>query len=83
MRNFMKRNNISHQAASNIKRARAKVDKELLNGFFYDLGKTLDKSGPVLPSNLYNYDETNLQDDPGREWMLVRRGRRRVENVKT
>ena len=59
--------------------APTQVDVQM-NDFFYL--QWLDKTGPVPPSNLYNYDETNPQDDPGREWVLVRRRRRRVENVK-
>ena len=82
IRNFVRRNNISKRAASNIKRARAKVDENDPNEFFDNLEKTVEKTGPVPSSNIYNYDETNLQDDPGRDWVFVRRGRRRVENVK-
>ena len=38
--------------------------------------------GDVPATNIFNYDETNLQDDPGRNWVFVRRGRKRVETVK-
>ena len=38
--------------------------------------------GDVPATNIFNYDETNLQDDPGHNWLFVRRGRKRVENVK-
>ena len=38
--------------------------------------------GDVPATNIFNYDETNLQDDPGHNWVLARRGRKRVENVK-
>ena len=38
--------------------------------------------GDVPATNIFNYDETNLQDGPGRNWVFVRRGRKRVEKVK-
>ena len=38
--------------------------------------------GPIPPENMWNYDETNMQDDPGKDWVIVRRGRKRVENAK-
>ena len=28
----------------------------------------------IAPSRMYNYDETNLTNDPGKEVVLVRRG---------
>ena len=37
--------------------------------------------GDVKPENLYNYDETCFVNDTGKQWVVVRRGRRRVENV--
>ena len=38
--------------------------------------------GDVPATNIFNYGRTNLQDDPGRNWVFVRRGRKRVENLK-
>ena len=38
--------------------------------------------GDVPATNIFNYDEMNLQDDPVQSWVFVRRGRKRVENVK-
>ena len=38
--------------------------------------------GDAPATNIFNYDEMNLQNDPGRNWVFVRRGRKRVENVK-
>ena len=38
--------------------------------------------GDVPTANIFNYDEANLQDNPGHSWVFVRRGRKRVENVK-
>ena len=33
----------------------------------------------MLPSNIYNDDETNLSDDPGAKLVITRRGRNRIE----
>ena len=38
--------------------------------------------GDVPATNILNYDKTNLGDDPGHNWAFVRRGRKRVANVK-
>ena len=78
----MKRNNVSGRFASNIKRARASVDEEVVNEFFDHLERMYDEMGDLPAGNVFNYDETNLCDDPGKKWVMVRRGRRRVENVK-
>ena len=33
----------------------------------------------VPPSNIYNYDETNILDDPGVKLVITRRGRNPIE----
>ena len=33
----------------------------------------------MIPNSLFNYDETNVTDDPGVKNVIVRRGIRRVE----
>ena len=73
---FRKRNKLSARMASNIKRSRAQVNEETVRNFFKN------EHDIIAPENIVNYDETNLTDDPGKKWVLVRRGRRRVENVK-
>ena len=77
---FMERNKMSGRMASNIKRARSAVDETVVNSFFDELEKSLEGL-QIEPSNLFNYDETNVTDNPGKEWVIVCRGRRRVENV--
>ena len=64
-----------------MKRARANLTEETVTSFFDHFKKVYDEHGGQ-PSNIINYDETNFTDDPGKKWMLVRRGRRRVENIK-
>ena len=38
--------------------------------------------GDVHATDIFNYDKTNLQDDPGCSWVFVWRGRKGVKNVK-
>ena len=76
---FKKRNKLSQRLASNIKIARASVDAESVNLFFDKLEAS--GIGEIKPENLFNYDETNFVNDTGKSWVVVRRGRRRVEKA--
>ena len=53
-----------------------------ITSFFNELEKTLQEAGieELIPDNIYNYDETNFTNDPGKAPVIVRRGRKRVEN---
>ncbi|CAH2019297.1 unnamed protein product [Acanthoscelides obtectus] len=62
---------ISIRFAENIKRTRAAVDEPLLRSFFENLAGELKD---VPPSNVWNFDETNLTDDPGKKKVLVKKG---------
>jgi len=62
----------------NIKRARAKVSPVTIRQYFDNLESTLNE---VPPSNILNYDETNLADDPGRKKVILRRGTKYPERV--
>jgi len=77
--NFIKRHqNLSHRLASNIKKTRAAINKDILQNYIANLKETL--SG-VLPENIYNYDETNLTDNPGQKKVLVKRGCKYPERI--
>ncbi|KAB0801489.1 hypothetical protein PPYR_05843 [Photinus pyralis] len=76
---FAARNNLSHRLATNIKIARSSVGVNEITEFFENLRPTLEQTRPDL---IYNYDETNITDDPGAQKVLVPRGRKRVERVK-
>ena len=78
--NWHQRNKMSERKASNIKTARASVDKEILDSFF-DKYEDCIKKLNIKDENIFNYDETNFQNNAGKTWVIVRRGRRRVENV--
>lgn len=62
---FIKRHKdvISKRISQNIKRARAAVSPEVIEKYFEHLETSLQG---VPLSNIINYDETNLSDDPGK-----------------
>lgn len=75
---FMKRWELSHRLATNIRRKRAKIEKEELERYFANLEKTLEG---VPKENIWNYDETNLRDDPGSKKVVMKRGTKYPERV--
>ena len=76
---FIHRNGLSLRTAGNIKRARTKVGSdEQVNEFFRNISGVIQDTGP---ENIFNYDETNVTDDPGSKKVLVPRGARRIERV--
>lgn len=68
----------SQTVASNIKKARAKVSRVSLIEYFDNLKPIVEG---LLSSNIFNYDETNMSDDPGQKQGIYRRGVKYLENV--
>lgn len=60
IRCFAARNNLSYWSPGNIKLARAKVGNS--KTYFNNIQGVLSNTEP---RNIYNYDETNVTDDPG------------------
>ena len=78
IKSFSKRHNLSQRLATNVKSNKAEITCEEVDDYFDNLESALEG---IEPSNLYNYDETNVNDDPGAKKVFVRRGlRRRVEH---
>ncbi|KAJ8956463.1 hypothetical protein NQ318_010777 [Aromia moschata] len=75
---FITRNNLSIRTASNIKRSRSSVNRDDILKFFNNAEVALQD---VKSINLYNYDETNVTDDPGAKKVIVPRNTKRVERV--
>lgn len=76
---FFKRNpTLSVRLATNIKRSRAAVNKEMLEDYINNLKKVV---ADVPPHNIYNYDETNLTDNPGQKKILTKRGSKYPEKI--
>ena len=63
---------------SNIKHGRAAVDEKVLGKYVEHLEKELKG---IPPSNLWNFDETCLVNDPGRLKCIMKRGTRYPERV--
>jgi len=76
---FLKRHpNLSVKVSANIKKTRANITADDINEYMDRLEKTL--SG-IPPSRIYNYDETNLTDDPGQQKVISKRGSKYVEQI--
>ena len=57
--------------SSNIKHAGAAVDEKVLHEYVEHLEKELEG---IPPSNIWNFDETCLVNDPGRLKCIMKRG---------
>jgi hypothetical protein len=76
---FLKRHpELSVKFSANIKKTRANITSSDINDYMDRLERTL--SG-IPPSRIYNYDETNLTDDPGNKKVISKRGSKYVENI--
>lgn len=70
---------LSKRLCSNIKRCRAAVDDNIINSYFDNLAHVLEG---IPPCAIWNYDETNLVDDPGKKTVLTKRGCKYPEAIK-
>ncbi|KAK6180324.1 hypothetical protein SNE40_012502 [Patella caerulea] len=61
-----------------MKRARATVTPDEMEQYFDNLAETTDG---VPPQNIFNYDESNLSDDPGRKKVTAKRGSKYVDRI--
>lgn len=77
---FLKRHKdqLSLRMCQNIKRARAAVSRSVIKDYFDNLKKELDG---VVDTNIVNFDETNLADEPGRYKIIAKRGSKYPERV--
>ena len=76
------RKELQLRLVSNYSHKRASVSSVVLNQYFDHLEKSLEG---VPLQNIFNYDETNLPDNPGMKKCLVRRGNKypsRIMNIK-
>jgi hypothetical protein len=64
VRGFLKRHpQLTVRTANLIKRGRAALTQEEVNQFFDRYEKAVEG---IPPENMFNYDETNLRDNPGK-----------------
>ena len=76
-------NAIGKRMCQNIKPTRVNISAEDINSFFDHLANTLTDSdgSPIPPTNISNYDKSNLTDDPGLKKCIFRRGVKYPERV--
>lgn len=81
VRLFLKRHKaqLVTRVPTNIRRSRAEVSPAQIRDYFANLEREVEG---VFPSHIFNYDETNLRDDPGAEQCLFKKGIRYPEQVK-
>lgn len=79
-RSFIERNRcyLTTSLANNLSRGKGEVSREILEHFYDNLRNT---TGDVPSSNIFNYDESNLSDDPGRKKLLFRRGVKYADRI--
>ena len=59
-----------------MKRARSVVSSEMVEEFFEEVKKAFEAfPGEVKKENIFNSDETNFTNDPGKMMVLARLGR--------
>ena len=76
LRRFLKRHDLVMRNTDNVKPQRFQIGEDDMNDFYDELQLTLIN---VPATNIFNFDETNLADDPARRKCIVRRGFRRIE----
>jgi hypothetical protein len=79
IKQFLKRHpRLSVRFATNIKKSRAALSKEILQEYIDNLRPEIQD---IPPTHIFNYDETNLTDDPGQKRVIVRRGSKYPEKI--
>ena len=73
-----RRKDLSNRMSNLIKRSRAALSREQVKEFIENYTRV---AADVPPSNVFNYDETNLTEDPGAKKALYRRGVKYAEKV--
>ena len=64
----------------NVKLSRAVVNEEVINKYFNHLESSIKD---IPATNIFNYNETNITDDPGAKLNITCQGRNWVERVCT
>lgn len=79
-RNFISRQSdeLKEKFAMNIRKSRADISRTTVDNFFDNVSEEVTS---VPAPNIFNYDETNLSDDPGKKKVISKRSCRRTERV--
>ena len=76
LKSFVKRHKLTQRLADNVKPARAEIDAASVNMYFDELERSVVG---IPPQNIFNYDETNVTDNPGSQTVVGRQGLKRIE----
>lgn len=82
---FIKRHEVlTHRLSQNIKTSKAEISPDDMVQYFNALKITLsEENGELIdPARIYNYDETNLADDPGRRKYIFKKGTKYPDRIK-
>ncbi|XP_039450191.1 uncharacterized protein LOC120429094 [Culex pipiens pallens] len=78
-KSFLSRHpDLSVRFVANIKKSRAKITAEILTEYINNL---LEVAVGVPPENFWNFDESNVTDDPGSRKCIVKRGVKYPANI--
>ncbi|XP_044741169.1 MFS-type transporter clz9-like isoform X3 [Chrysoperla carnea] len=78
-KSFLKRHEkLTSRLSSNIKKVRAEVGAKDIENYMENLKEVIEN---VPATHIWNYDETNLSDDPGNKKVICKRGAKYVENI--
>ncbi|KAJ8931634.1 hypothetical protein NQ314_015428 [Rhamnusium bicolor] len=78
IRLFLRHPQLTARFAANIKRNRAATDESILREYINNLAEIIRD---VPEQNIWNFDETNLTDDPGQKKIICRRGVKYPEKI--
>ena len=73
---FTKRYELTKRLADNVTSARKQVNTNIINDYSDHLYIMMEN---VNPENCFNYDETNVTDNPGVKKVIAHKGKRRIE----
>jgi len=73
---------LTTRTCQNIKLNRARVSAKEVATYFNNLEKTLNDEEEILLCNLFNYDKTNLCDNPGVKKCIFKRVVKYAERIK-
>ena len=76
IKSFIVCNNLTARIADSIKLARAEIDRNSVCSYFDELSITLQD---IPNTNIFNYDEANVSDNPGSKAVVCKSGLKRVE----
>ena len=75
VRGFIKHHTLTKCLTDNVKVTRVEVTREVLMDYFNNLEKWVN----VSPNRIYNYDKTNVTDNPSIKTVICRCGHNKVE----